>query len=59
MVAMRSLEVRAERRVGSSPTTRTKFCWGLAQLVEQRVLIPFVAGSTPAPLARTPLQTLR
>jgi hypothetical protein len=36
---------------GSNPCTPTIFCWGLAQLVEQRVLIPRVTGSNPVPLA--------
>ena len=27
-------------------------CWGLAQVVEQRVLIPRVAGSIPSPPAK-------
>lgn len=32
-------------------------CWGVAQLVEQRILIPRVRGSIPLALARNPSET--
>ena len=38
----------AARRGGSSPSTRTKNYWEVAQLAEQRTLNAQVAGSNPA-----------